>query len=261
MSDVVLSEKKGAVLALTLNRPDSLNAINIELIAAVRQALEVASSDDDVRAVTIEGAGRGFCAGGDIRGFADMIASGNAVPTEMPDQLHAMIEDIRRLPKPVVAIIHGPCAGAGFSLIMACDMAIAADTAKFNIAYSKIALSPDGSSTYFLPRHIGMKRATEMFFLPDNMTAAEVLELGLVNRVVPADDLATEADALVSSLAEGPTKAFGRCKQLLNSTWDNSLHDQLELETKYIVSSSTTKDFAAGITAFLAKKTPEFSGQ
>jgi 2-(1,2-epoxy-1,2-dihydrophenyl)acetyl-CoA isomerase len=261
MSNTVLAEKTGAVLALTLNRPDSLNAINQELIAGVRQHLEEARSDDSVRAVTIRGTGRGFCAGGDIRGFAQMLASGDAVPSDMPDQLHAMVEDIRTLPVPVIAVIHGPCAGAGFSLIMACDLAIAADTAKFNLAYSKIALSPDGSSTYFLPRHVGMKKAAEMFFTPRTMSAAELLELGLVNRVVPEADLDSEARAMIDELAAGPTQAYARIKKLMNSTWTNNLHDQLALETRYIVESSGTADFATGISAFLAKKAPEFSGK
>ncbi len=255
----VIAEQRGAVLQLTLNRPDSLNAINEELIGEMRSHLADAAGDH-VRVVTIKGNGRGFCAGGDIRGFKDMLAAGQISP-EMPDRLHEMIEDIRNLPKPVIAVIHGPCAGAGFSMIMACDMAIATEDSKFNLAYSAIALSPDGSSTYFLPRHVGMKKATEMFFQPRSLSAAEVLELGLVNKVVASDELDAAATKLADKLAAGPTLAFGRVKQLLNTTWTNNLHDQLALETENIVASSQTADFTEGVTAFLDKRKPEFQGK
>jgi len=254
----VIAETKGAVLQLTLNRPDSLNAIDEELIGAMRAHLADAAGDS-VRAVTIKGNGRGFCAGGDIRTFDKMLEAGG-ISESMPDRLHEMIEDIRNLPKPVIAVVHGPCAGAGFSLVMACDLAIAADTAKFNLAYAAIALSPDGSSSHFLPRHVGMKKATEMFMRPRGLSAQEVLDLGLVNQVVPADELEAAGDTLASKLAAGPTKAFARVKTLMNTTWTNNLHDQLALETKYIVASSKTADFTEGIKAFLDKRKPEFKG-
>jgi len=255
----VLAETRGAVMHLTLNRPDSINAINGELVAGVRAHLADAAADD-IRAVTIRGGGRGFCAGGDIRGFEKMLEQGHITP-QLPDRLHEMIEDIRNLPKPVIAVIHGACAGAGFSLAMACDLAIAADTSTFFLAYSAIALSPDGSSTYFLPRHVGMKKATEMFFTPERMTAAEVAELGLINRVIAADQLEAEAEALADKLATGPTQAYARVKQLMNSTWTNALHTQLAEETRHIVESSQTADFTEGVRAFLDKRKPSFEGK
>lgn len=255
----VLAEIQGAVLHLTLNRPDSLNAIDQSLVDGMRAHLAEAARDD-IRAVTIRGAGRGFCAGGDIRGFQRMLEVGHIDP-ELPDRLHAMIEDIRNLAKPVIAVVHGPCAGAGFSLMLACDLAIASDDARFTLAYSAIALSPDGSSTYFLPRHVGMKRATEMFLQPRRMSATEVLELGLLNRVVPADELDDAATELAKGLAAGPTLAFARVKQLMNTTWTNDLHTQLALETRYIVESSRTTDFTEGVRAFLDKRAPKFDGK
>ncbi len=260
MSDVVKAERINGVLEITLNRPDSLNAMNEEVIEGLLQRVEE-TRPPEVRAVLIRGEGRGFCAGGDIRHFAKLLESGQPVPREMPDRLHEMIECLRQLPKPVLAAVHGPCAGAGFSLVLACDLAIASEESKFNLAYVGIGLSPDGSSSFFLPRHVGMKKATEIFLTGKNMTAQEVLELGLINRIVPATDLLEQGRAMARMLASGPTAAYGRVKELINSSYHNNLHDQLALEAQHICESSTTEDFRAGIAAFLAKKTPEFKGR
>lgn len=259
-TETLHAELRGSVLEVTFNRPKRLNAINQQLIAELDAQLDEAAAGE-ARAVLLRGEGRGFCAGGDIHGFKEMLESGHAVARDMPDRLHDMIEKLRHLPMPVVAAVHGPCAGAGFALAIACDAVVAADDATFNTAYLAIGLSPDGSSTFFLPRHVGMKKAMEMFLAPRNMTAQEVLELGLINRVVPAAELVDRGRQFAALLAGGPTAAYARLKQLINASYENSLHDQLVLETDCVVECSATEDFRAGVTAFLAKKMPAFKGR
>lgn len=260
MSDVVKSEIHGDVLEIVMNRPDSLNAMNMDLIDGLYQRVNEAAASD-ARAILIRGEGRGFCAGGDIHKFAELAEKGQGVPPEMPDHLHEMIENLRKLPKPVIAAVHGPCAGAGLSLVLACDLAIASEESKFNLAYVGIGLSPDGSSSFFLPRHVGAKKATEIFLTGRNMKAQEILELGLVNKIVPADQVLTEARALAAQLAQGPTLAYAKVKELINKSYGNNIHDQLALETELICKSSETEDFRAGVAAFLSKQKPKFAGK
>ncbi len=260
MSDVVLGEKNGAVFEIILNRPDTLNAMNYELIDGLYRRIAEAK-EDSIRAVLIRGEGRGFCAGGDIRKFAEMAEAGQGVPREMPDRLHDMVENLRALPKPVIAAVHGPCAGAGLSLVLACDLAIAADNCKFNLAYVGIGLSPDGSSSYFLPRHVGSKKAMEIFLTGRNLTSQEALELGLINEVVPADQVLAKGRGWAERIANGPTLAYAKVKRLVGEAARNSLHDQLALETDLICESSTTEDFRSGIQAFLSKQRPVFQGK
>lgn len=259
MSDDVKLSCNGAVAEIILNRPESLNAMNLDLIEGLYQRVLECRSET-IRAVLLRGEGRGFCAGGDIRKFATMIEGGEGVPEAMPDRLHEMIENLRQLPKPVLAAVHGPCAGAGLSLVLACDLAIAAEDCKFNLAYVNIGLSPDGSSSYFLPRHVGSKKATEIFLTGKNMSAQEVLELGLINKVVPAAQVLAEGRAWAEKLAQGPTLAYAKVKELLARSATNDLHAQLALETKLICESSHTEDFKAGIKAFLQKEQPTFKG-
>jgi 2-(1,2-epoxy-1,2-dihydrophenyl)acetyl-CoA isomerase len=260
MSTAVLYEAKGAVAHVTLNRPEQMNAMNIDLIDGLAAAMDKARSPE-VRAVVLKANGRCFCAGGDIRKFNEFIEQGTTIPEAMPDRLHEMVEIMRDLEKPILASVHGPAAGAGAPLALACDLVIAAEEAVFNFAYARIGLTPDGSSTYFLPRHVGMKKAAEIFMTIPTYTAKEAMELGLINWVVPAAELSSKTEAIANQLSEGPTAAFGRLKKLLNATYDNTLHDQLALETKMICDSSTTADFREGIRAFLSKKTPQFTGK
>lgn len=258
--DAVLYEAKGAVAHVTLNRPDHMNAMNIDLIEGLAVAMEKARASE-IRAVVLKANGRCFCAGGDIRAFNQFIDEGKTIPAIMPDRLHEMVEILRNLEKPVLASVHGAAAGAGAPLALACDLVVASEDAVFNFAYARIGLTPDGSSTYFLPRHVGMKKATEIFMMLPTYTAKEAMEQGLINWVVPTAELAAKTDAIATQLSQGPTVTFGRLKKLMNATYDNSLHDQLALETKMICDSSTTEDFKVGIKAFLAKKPPNFQGR
>lgn len=260
MSDVVRIECNDSIMEVVLNRPKSLNAMNPPLIDGFLQAIDQAK-DSKVRAILIRGEGRGFCAGGDIAFFAEHLKAGKGVPREMPERLHEMIEAVHALPKPVIAAVHGPAAGAGMSLVLACDLALASEDAKFNLAYVGIGLSPDGGSTFFLPRHVGLKKAVEIFMMPQGITAADALAMGLINRVLPEAELLTASRALAEQLATGPTAAFAHVKQLVQGSFGNNLHDQLALETELVCASGQTKDFHAGIAAFLEKKKPTFSGQ
>jgi 2-(1,2-epoxy-1,2-dihydrophenyl)acetyl-CoA isomerase len=259
MTQAVLYEAKGAVAHVTLNRPEQLNSMNIDLIDGLAVAMEKARAPE-VRIVVLKANGRAFCAGGDIKKFNEFIDQGTTIPEAMPDRLHEMVETMRNLEKPILASVHGPAAGAGAPLALACDLVIAAEDAVFNFAYARIGLTPDGSSTYFLPRHVGMKKATEIFMMLPTYTAKEAMELGLINWVVPPSELAAKTEVIAKQLSEGPTAAFGRLKKLMNATYDNTLHDQLALETRQICDSSTTADFREGIKAFLSKKTPQFKG-
>ncbi|HSA58718.1 MAG TPA: enoyl-CoA hydratase-related protein [bacterium] len=259
MNEAVLYEAKGAIAHVTLNRPEQMNAMNIELIDGLADAMEKARAPE-IRAVVLKANGRCFCAGGDIRAFNRFLDEGKSIPAAMPDRLHEMVETMRNLEKPILASVQGPAAGAGAPLALACDLVVAAEEAIFNFAYARIGLTPDGSSTYFLPRHVGMKKATEIFMMLPTYTAKEAMELGLVNWVVPGAELASKTEAFARQLSEGPTAAFGRLKKLMNATYENTLHDQLAFETKLICDSSRTADFREGIKAFLGKRTPQFKG-
>lgn len=260
MTNAVLFEKKGAVGEIVLNRPEHLNAMNLELIDGLFEAVK-RCEDPSIRAVILRGNGRCFCAGGDVKAFKQLLDQGKAIIPEMPDHLHAMVEDLRRLEKPVLASVHGAAAGAGTPLAICCDLVVASEDAVFNYAYARIGLSPDGSSTWFLPRHVGMKKAMELFMTLPTLTAQEALGLGMINWVVPAAELRERTDSIAQQLSQGPTAAFGRLKKLMAATYNNSLHDQLALETKLICDSSRTEDFREGIRSFLEKRMPAFQGK
>lgn len=257
---LVKTQSQGPIFEIIMNRGDRLNALVPqmfdELIAACDEA-----ANKEYRAVIFRGEGKGFCVGGDIQEFAKVDESSQGIPTEMPDRLHLFIEKLRALPKPVLGLVHGPCAGAGLSLALACDLLLAADNCKFNLAYAGIGLSPDGSSSYFLPRHVGLKRATEIFMTGKNMTSQEALDLGLINRIVPAQELLDQGLQMAQMLAMGPTIAFAHIKELLNQSLTNNLHDQLALETQLFCKASRSQDFRTGVKSFLAKEMPLYQGK
>ena len=253
-----LVSHKGCVTEICMNRPDQLNAMNRELM----QGLENAFSEIDAgktRAILLKGNGRGFCAGGDIRQFLEYLKK-DTIPRELPDTLHRAIERIREVPVPVVAAVKGPCAGAGFSLAMACDLVLASENSKFSLAYAKIGLSPDGGSTFFLPRHLGMKKAMEMFLLPEIFDAETANSLGFVNRVYHDADFDEKSWDFIQTLATGPTRAYGYTKKLMLESWNHSLYKQLERESDFVCDSVLSQDFRSGVEAFLKKTEPDFKG-
>jgi 2-(1,2-epoxy-1,2-dihydrophenyl)acetyl-CoA isomerase len=261
MTDPVLLSRDGAIATVTLNRPERLNAIDIELAKALRRTMLELERDGSVRAVVLKGAGAGFMAGGDVRVFHEhMGKDADAVILDIAHDFHDAIIAMRRMPKPILACVHGACAGAGFSTAMACDLVISADTAFFTLAYTLIGASPDGSSTFFLPRLVGMHKALELVLLSDRFDAAKAAELGLVNFVVPEAELEAETAKLASRLASGPTLAYAKAKALLNRSLTSAIADQLDAEARAIAACADTRDFAEGVAAFVEKRKPAFTG-
>lgn len=253
------------IATVTLNRPEARNALSLEMRTGLAESMARIEFDPDVRCVVLRGAGGHFMAGGDVKQFQrrqDLpVAERKQQVLEGLHLFHYAIYRMRTMPKPVLASVQGASAGAGVSLMAACDLAIAADDAFFVLSYANIGVSPDGSSTFFLPRLLGLRRTMEMVLLPERMDAATAREWGLINRVAPAAELEAETMRLAERLAAGPTYAFGRAKALLNASFDNSLESQLELEGHAIADCMGTEDHAAGVNAFVEKRTPEFSGR
>jgi 2-(1,2-epoxy-1,2-dihydrophenyl)acetyl-CoA isomerase len=251
----VLTERDGAVLTITLNRPEVFNAFNAALHAALAAALEEAA-DPGVRAVVITGAGRGFCAGQDLKEFSEMPES---IRERLEQTYHPNIRAIRGLAKPVIAAVNGPCAGAGLSLACACDLRIAADTATFVPGFIGIGLVPDSGGSWFVHRLLGFARAFEWMTSNRKLTAAEAHAWGLVSEVT--DDLPARAAALASEYAALPTRGIGLTKRLFEHAYTASLDEQLELEAALQQEATGTADFAEGVAAFIEKRPPEFCGE
>jgi 2-(1,2-epoxy-1,2-dihydrophenyl)acetyl-CoA isomerase len=246
---------------ITLSRPDAANAMNPTMARELNQVSILCEEDRTLRAVLINAEGKLFCAGGDISEF---VAAGDKVGgliRQMASDLHLGISRLTRLRAPVIASIQGTAAGAGFSLAIAADVSIAAEQAKFTMAYTNAGLSPDGSSTYFLPRRIGDRRARELMLTNRILTAQEAAEWGVINQAVPAETLDQTVQQLVTQFRQGPTLAYGRVKALLNDSFNQGLETQMELETKGIADTAMTEDGQEGLKAFLEKRQPTYYGR
>lgn len=258
----VIYEVRDHVAHLTLNRPDSLNALNLAMIEDLRLASARAEADPAVHAILLGGAGAHFMAGGDLKWFCEQLA----LPAQERQPLfertisdvHQTTLQLRRCGKPVVAAVRGAVAGFGLSLMLAADLALASEDAYFTLAYCNIALSPDGGATWSLPRAVGMKRAAEIALLGDRFDAAQALAWGLVNRVVPASELQAQAEALATRLAGGPREALASTKQLLNASLTSTLAEQLHAEQRAFAACGVNADFGEGLAAFFDKRRPRF---
>jgi 2-(1,2-epoxy-1,2-dihydrophenyl)acetyl-CoA isomerase len=252
----VETKRKGAVLTITLNRPDVLNAFNAAMHEALATALEEAA-DAAVRAVVLTGAGRGFCVGQDLTEFRE---SPGDIGSRLRGNYHPNVLAIRRLEKPVLAAVNGAAAGAGLSIACACDLRIAADSASFVPAFIKIGLVPDSGGTYFIARLLGYTRAFEWMTSGRKLTAADAHSWGLVSEVVEADALAARAGEIAAEYAAMPTRGIGMTKRLFSQAVENTLEDQLELEAELQTAATQTDDFREGVAAFLEKRQPNFRG-
>jgi 2-(1,2-epoxy-1,2-dihydrophenyl)acetyl-CoA isomerase len=253
-------EVDAGLATLTLNRPAAANAMNPQMAAEIAEVAVVCDDDPRVRAVLITGTGRFFCAGGDLGVFSASGDGAKSLIKKMAGDLHIGLSRLARGRAPVIAAVNGTAAGAGLSLLMACDMAIAGEGAAFTMAYTRAGLSPDGGSTFFMPRRIGDRRARELMLTNRVLNAAEALEWGIVNRVVPDTEVMSSAIALARELAVGPTLAFGAVKSLLAGTFDESLETQMELEARTIAELSVSEDGREGMSAFLEKREAKFKG-
>lgn len=248
------------VATITLMRPDDANAMNGAMLDEIWEAALICEEDPEIRAVIVTATGKMFCAGGDLKEFNGQGDNIPAFVTRHATLLHAGVTRFQRMDAPVIMAVNGTAAGAGLSLMASGDVVLAADTAVFVSAYTASGLTPDGSSTYFLAKHIGLMRAKEMILLNRKLTAQEALDWGLVTRVVAPGDLMTEARKMAEGFAAGATKAYGGAKRLLVSAYNQTLETQLELETVSIAEMGRTHDGRHGIDSFANRRKPEFRG-
>lgn len=257
---VVLTQD-GSVATLLLNRPEKLNALDENVTAGLVAALSAVAREPSVRVVVITGAGRGFCAGGDIVKMAELKNSRRSETfRNFLETGHDLVRQIRQLPKPVVASVNGPAAGGGMNLALACDLRIASDRATFMQAFVRIGLHPDWGGTFFLPRLLGVGRAVEMFFLGEPMGAEEAHRMGMVNFLVPHDQLAAETTRLAERLAAAPPLPLGLVKQALYEHLETRLDLMMGYEVSAQMRCFESEDFAEGLKAFLEKRKPNFKG-
>lgn len=260
--DTIQLEMRDSVCLLTLNRPDRLNALTVEVAkdfkAAIAEAIERGA-----RAIVLTGAGRAFSAGGDLREMQEIAKKDGRVEAFFDEPLRLLndaIVLIRETPVPFIAAVNGVASGGGCNLALACDLVIAAESAKFNQAFIKIGLTPDCGGTFMLPRLVGWKRATELLFTGELVGAKAAAEMGMINSVTPDDELMSRAMAMAEKLAQAPTAAIAEIKKLLEASARNDLRSQLDLERETQIESGKTKDFVEGVSAFLEKRPPRFVG-
>ncbi len=258
VSDSVLYAVADRIATITFNRPQVMNALDPDSIVAFRAVCERAEQDAGARVVVLRGAGPAFLAGGDVASFRENLADFSSKVVGLAGELHRGVLALRRAPKPVIASVHGAVAGAGMSIMMACDLVIAAEGTQFNMAYSRLATSPDGGASWFLPRLAGYQKAMEMLLLADACDAASLQVLGVINRVVPGAELGAATHNLAQRLAAGPATAYAETKTLVNASQMQRLAEHLDAEARAFARCSAHADFAEGVTAFVEKRKAVF---
>jgi 2-(1,2-epoxy-1,2-dihydrophenyl)acetyl-CoA isomerase len=262
MYETVNYQKLGNVAVVELNRPEALNALSRQLTEDLTSAIGDAIGEN-ARCILLTASGRAFCSGGDLREMQLLWEQEGRIEAflEAPlEALHGLISLIAETPIPFIAAVGGVCAGAGTNVALACDIVLAAEGAVFNEAFVKIGLSPDCGGSFFLPRAVGTKIAAELMMTGDSVSAARAAEIGMINHVVPAEELDASAMELAERISKGATGAIGRVKRMLNESFSNDLESQLRLEHKLQLESGRGEDFKEGVTAFFEKRKPEFKG-
>jgi 2-(1,2-epoxy-1,2-dihydrophenyl)acetyl-CoA isomerase len=264
MADLEMKVENG-IATLTMNRPESRNALSDEMRSSLADKLHDIEVDDSIRCVVLKGEGDHFMAGGDVKSFGQAMGMSPEEIRKMfvmrIHDLHPIMFAMRRMPKPILASVRGAAAGAGVSFALCCDLVIASDDSFFTLAYCNIGTSPDGSSTYQLPRTLGIKRAMEMTLLGDRIDAATAKDWGLVNWVVPAAELEAKTAELATRLANGPTRAYGNAKKLLYKSIETDFEAQLQAEAEGFADCASGTDFREGVMAFVEKRKANFVGQ
>ena|SRR5690606_21124132 len=257
---MILKNITNNVATLTLNRPEVFNSFNREMAFLLQNELDECEKNPEVRAIIITGNGKAFCAGQDLK----EVTSPELNPgfkKILEEHYNPIISRIRNIEKPIIGAINGVAAGAGANIALACDVVIASENASFIQAFSKIGLVPDSAGTYFLPRLIGFQKASALMMLGDKISAEEAEKLGMVYKVVSWENFMEEVNNIASILANMPTKALGLTKRLLNNSMQNSLEEQLKLESKLQIESAQSEDYAEGVDAFVNKRKPNFKGR
>lgn len=259
-NDIIFSTKNNIAI-ISLNRPQYGNAFTSDTYREVQDALEKCGNDQSIRAVVIKGEGKNFCTGGDIQQFKELIETKVFIPEEMALDTASMTRAVRQCPKPVVAMINGAAAGAGFGLALSCDFRVMSEKSKFITSFINMGFTGDSGCMYFLQSYLGIAKTTEMLMLSKPMTGKEAYDLGLCNRLTEDDKLGETTMELATFLANQPTKAIAKQKDLINKFFYRDLEEFNKLESKYMVESSCTKDHAEAVYAFLEKRKAIFRGQ
>lgn len=257
----LLFEVRDHVAHITLNRPQAANTLNVEMGMDLMRAALRCEEDRSVRAVLLSGSGAAFCAGGDLKAFHAHLDGLPAHIKEVVTYLHTALSHLTRMNAPVVTAVHGFAAGAGLSLACASDLVVAGESARFTMAYTRAGLTPDGSATHFLPRVVGLNRALDLALTNRTLSAREAMEWGIVSRVVPDAEVHAQAEELAKQLAAGPTRAFGNVKRLMRTGWTETLETQMAYEADSIAEMTRLADGREGVTAFVEKRAPHFTGE
>ncbi|WP_374957895.1 enoyl-CoA hydratase-related protein [Gilvibacter sp.] len=260
MSDFIQARRAADVQYIYLNRPEVFNSFNREMALAMQDELDAAAEDSSVRAVVVTGIGKAFCAGQDLKEVT-IPELNPGFKKILEEHYNPIIQRIRNLEKPVIAAVNGVAAGAGANIALACDLVVAAEEASFIQAFSKIGLVPDSGGTFFLPRLIGMQRATALMFLGDKVSATEAEQMGMIYQAVPGSTLEESVALLAEKLAAMPTQALARTKMLLNASYNSSLEGQLHMESEQQIAAAQSLDYAEGVAAFIEKRKPNFIGR
>jgi len=247
------------VATIRFNRPDAANGLNLQMATEFYQASVACRDSANIKAVILTGSGRFFCAGGDLNSMLSHEAGRGAGVTEIAEQLHNALSVLAKMDAPVITAINGTAAGAGFSIAVTGDLVVAAESAKFTMAYTNVGLSPDGSSSYYLPRLIGIRRTQELMFTNRVLTAQEAMDWGLVTKVVADADVEQAANDMAAIFVKGAKGSFATVKSLLLQTFANDIESQMSLESQGIAKCADSNDGKEGITAFIEKRKPEFS--